>query len=251
MKSDLARLTNLIVQVGSNQVFGGVRELFQGLTEERTRRFVNWLASASAKEQLTAEEALVKLLSDSDGERVLRHVCRDVLFGTETISLAALALVASAAGSRTHDPFWSRAASAVDGLRNEDALTFIALLRHLGDFTVRKEWMPICHFDVSNLRGKAHWAELETLYSLGPREIYSGIAELVQRRFFMPDKGRGRLGGVDDVAPTAFFLSPDTARYYRLLGRALEISSPEAFNVMVPLDFARIDTCCEYVSESE
>lgn len=244
MKSDLSRLVGLVAKVGTDQLFGGVRDLYQGLSEERARRFVSWLSSESAAQQMNAAEALTRLLQDVDGERMVRHICRDVLFGTESISLAALAILASEASNGEHDPFRTRAAAAVDGLQNEDAVIFLGLMQHIGDFTVIKEWLPVCHFDVSDLQGKSHWLELETLFGLGAREVYSGINELTQRRLFMPDTARGRLGGVDDVAPSAFLLSPETARFFRLLGRALEIAEPDVFKVVDPTSFSLVESVC-------
>src|SRR5690606_19565748 len=88
--------------------------------------------------------AVGKLLKTENGQRVLRHVCRDVLFGTETISLAALALVASAAAANPGDLFLPRAAHAIDGLADEDAIVFLAMLKNLRG--AGRDWLPLGKF---------------------------------------------------------------------------------------------------------
>jgi hypothetical protein len=244
MTEKVIRFAQLVVKAGSDQFAGGLRELYHGLTEERARRFISWLASSSQERRSTAENSVKRLLESSNGTKILRHICRDVLFGTESVSLGALALIAGEASENREDPFWPRAANAVDGLQDDDATIFVALLRYAGDFTVQKEWLAVCHFDVAYLVGKPHWTELRILYGLGDTEVYCGISEAIQRRLFVPDTSSGRLGGHGDVAPRTFYLSPETARYYRILGRALELAQPERFGILAPLDFDEADRIC-------
>ena len=83
MADKVARFAKLIVKAGVENLAGGLSDLYKGLTEERIRRFINCLTSESVAERISAEDAINKVITNTNGERILRHVCRDVLFGTE------------------------------------------------------------------------------------------------------------------------------------------------------------------------
>lgn len=251
MSGELRRFGKLVGKVAVDKTFGSVRDLFQGLCEERARRFVAWLESELDERQATAETAINALLVSTNGQRILRHVCRDVLFGTESISLAAMALISSRASAQADNPFWYRAAAAIDGLQNEDALVFLALLQYIEDFYVgRENWLPTFHFDTVKLT-EPHWDELKTVCGLGEREIYGGLVEVTRRRLLLADVSRGRAASVNEVAPLVAFLTADTSHYFQLLGRALEIAEPDLYTLLAPLKTSIVDAMCDETPRQE
>lgn len=244
MTETAARVAKLILKAGVDNLAGGLSDLYKGLTEERTRRFIDCLSSESEAQRISAEAAINEVIGGPNGERILRHVCRDVLFGTEAISLAALAIVVSESRRSPFDPFWARAANTIDGLQDDDAVAFVMLLHHHADFGIHREWQTLCHFDVANLRDKPHWSNLQRLCGIGETEIYSAVSEAIRRRLVLEDTDRGRLAGYGDVAPRTFFLPPTTARYFRILGRAIEIARRDHYTILGPFDFEVIDRLC-------
>ncbi len=244
MPGEIERMSNVLLEMAKDKTFGGMRKLFRGLSEERARWFIEWLASETEDKQVRAEVVLGTLLKSKNGTRILRHVCRDVLFGTDTISVAALALITSQASLVQGDAFYTRAAAALDGIANEDVLVFLCFLNHLEDASVsRQKWRTFCHFDLKVL-DRTHWMELKHIFGIGHEQVYCALSECVNRRLFLPDTGPGRLGGHDDYVPIHLFFSDDTARYFTLLARATEVAEPDCYRHLAPLNSNIVEAAC-------
>ena len=241
------RLSSVLMKVGADKMVPGVRQLWELYTEERARRFMGWLATGSTDEQNKAEEIIGKLAGSREGMRIIRHICRDVLFGTETISTAALAIVAGEAANAPDDPILGRAARALEGLSDNDAIGFLALLHRIGDFYVQLgPVLPEFYFDVDRLVGRLYWQNIESVFGLGPYQIYSTIDECINRRLFLADASVGRGGSPNDKLPRVFLLHPETARYFRIIGRAVEFASSDSWHsLQPPLDFSCVDAACQ------
>ena len=120
------------------------------------------------------------------------------------------------------------------------------LLHHHADFPIGREWQPICFFDVGHLRDKSHWSDLQTLCGIGEMEIYAAISEAMRRRFVLEDTSSGRFAGMDAIASQFFFLPSTAARYFRILGRAIEIAMPNQYKALGPFNFEMVDRLCGY-----
>jgi hypothetical protein len=223
MSNAIARLTTLLGKIGVDQAVPGLRELFAALSEERARRFVGWLSEDDEEKSVDAATAMTRLVQAKDGEKILRHVVREIFWGTETVSLAGLALLASRAGRHPEDSFFARAARAIDGLSNADAAVFLFLMSNPLGVSVHQEWRPACFFPLSTIQSET-WAPVRTVLGVDEEQMVTGISELVQRRIFLPDASSGRLGG-EEV--TIFFgFSRDSLRFYELLHRSFELAEP-------------------------
>jgi hypothetical protein len=179
------------------------------------------------------------------GEGILRHLCREIMFGTDSISLAALAVLLGEVESDLEDTFCARAARAVDGFSNEDIWAFLAIMQHPEDMYIEREWRSTCFFDIK-LLVKPHWVELRSILGIDEERVYGAISECVSRRIFLPDNASGRGAGTDDLAMSIFIATEDTARYFRLLGRATQIAEPQLYGVVAPLNFESADAFCAH-----
>lgn len=249
MSEEIQRFAGLLGRIASDQAFGGLRDLLQALSEERARRFVNWLSDATQERQVTAELAIRDLVNHPKGEAILRCVAREVVFGTETISLAALALIASEATVYPEDQFYSRAARTLEGMPNDDILAFLSLLRNLEDLHIHFEWRPVASIDLKCIRGD-RWRDISAVLGIGEEEVHAGITSAIRRGLVLADEGGGRLAGDDEYAVTIFLFAHNTWRYFQLLAKAVEIAEPAAFSVLAPMDVKRVERCCKHVGAS-
>jgi hypothetical protein len=223
MADDIKRFAALLSKIGTDAALPGLRELFAALSEERARRFVSWLTEGEPAKSSNAAAVLNKLVQRQGGEKILRHVVREIFFGTETISLATLALLASNAAREPSTTFFARAARGIDGLSNEDAIVFLLLLGKSDGISVLREWRPACFLNLAEVRSE-RWAQASALAGIDEHVVIASLEELTRRRFFLPDTAKSRLGGGGVSLYFGFF--EDSLRYYALLSRGLEIAEP-------------------------
>ncbi|MBK8994124.1 MAG: hypothetical protein IPM35_00020 [Myxococcales bacterium] len=227
MDTGVKRLARMLAGIGAARAAPGLREMFALLNEERARRFIAWLADPDMERTVPAERVISDLLHQPHGERILRHVVRDVFFGTETVSLAALAFIAAQASLRAEDEFLPRAARAVDGLANDDAAFFLCLMSQPTGVSVLAEERPVCVFSPSSIH-EAAWEAQRTVCGFSENQAIASIAELTRRRLFLPDTAGARLGG--GKAFVCFGVIDDSLRFYDLLYRALRVAETEVFS---------------------
>lgn len=226
MANDIKRFAALLGKMGTDAVLPGLRDLFAALSEERARRFISWLTESDTDKSVSAVDALNNLVREPDGEKILRHVIREIFFGTETVSLATLAVVASQAAREPKNSFLMRAARGIDGLSNEDAIVFLLLLGKSGGISVHREWRPACFLDLAEVRTE-RWVQALTLVGIDEHVVVAALQELTRRRFFLPDTVTSRLSG--DGVSLYFGFFEDSLRYYSLLREGLAIAEPVLF----------------------
>lgn len=251
VKEDSKRLVRALAGAAAEVMPPGVRPLFQQLLQERVRRFFRWLGGDDEAARSEAEKKLAEICETPDGEKLVRHVYRDVLFGTERISTAGMANIASAVINGDGDRFWIRAATIIDGLHDDDAFCFVAILSHFDDFDVEPgAWATAVKVDLQDFSAP-HWRGILELVGLTENELLVSIDTCVGRRLFWPTDSRGVMGGMTDVAPRRALLVPDTARLYRLLVRSMEMAAPELFTAIGPeFKFDTIDGACMFSERS-
>jgi hypothetical protein len=214
----------LAVRLVGDQAVPGVRDLFQALVEERARRFVRQLNAAASDDRLQAEAKIRALASSKSGEKVLMHVARECFFGSERLSLAAMAVLIS-----EHDlnPSYSEiAARALEGFADLDALTFLVMVsRPKACRPMPSKWRPGYVVDVKVVR-EPDWDVARNLVGISEEVLFTAVTECIRRKILMPDSASARLGSEKDLALRHFCTSRTTLAFYRTLHRALEIVEP-------------------------
>lgn len=238
MKDELVRFGELVGKVGIEQAVPGIRELVGALHVERTRRFIDWLTSDDLHKSQAASQKIAILASRPEGETLLTHAIREILFGTESVSLAALALLASRE-VRGFDRFHQAAARAVRDLSNQDAIVFLRLLAAKQQMLVRHEGWRLASFLELDCLENAEWRAVVDIFATDQEQLVASVAELTRRRLLMPDTVTGRLGADKPRAFVGF--TATSLRYYELLYRSLEIAEDGLFRHVVPAHPSEIE----------
>jgi hypothetical protein len=207
-------------RIGLDQFAPGVTELYKELQQERARRFIEQLEAASELQRIDAESALGSMLSAEGSRTLLLTVVRDILFGSERISLAALALLASRLLSETPTKV-DLAARAIDGMSDLFASTFISLLNKLESMLrLTSKWRVFFQLEVSGVND-AQWQFEREMLGLDAELMVLAVEDLIRRGLLLPDS-TGR-GAADRIC---FGLRTRTLWYYELLYRAAHLADP-------------------------
>jgi hypothetical protein len=239
-KDQVKRLGELAVRLVSNHAVPGVKDLFQALIDERSRRFVADLNTACDENRSRAEERIRALASTDSGAKVLMHIARECFFGTERISLAAMAVLVSEYDDC--DPGYREVAGrALEGLADIDALVFLIVFsRPKSCRPIPSKWRPGYAFDAKVVLDE-EWKSARTLVGASEEVLFAAITECLRRRILLPDSASGRFGGDGDVALRHFCTTHATLSFYRTLHRASQIVDPSLtreLNLFAP-DFMR------------
>jgi hypothetical protein len=196
-------------------------------TEARAILALRAFAAEAGETEASATRAIADMAASPQQAQVLRKVVREILFGTETIALAALAKLAARLKKDPSDFAAASAAYSVDGLANSNALLFLMLLSAGENAMERLEEPPLWRLDIA----RNFTAEFESglsLIGLRQRAVLLTTALNLRRAGLLAEPGR--VGLMDAQHTEVFFLvSAETHYLYSLLWAAAQVAERDVF----------------------